>query len=222
MTPSPSDTLTNKDNELDQLATHLAAQVRAGRMPEKTARMQIFEKVYTSGILQEETRRWCRKNSVPLHMHESVVDEVDHFYMLKILDLPTESAAEKGATDSTNQYGRKFFDLNQFADGASATGSIRQALSDYTLMHQTHYRSARRRTHNVITSTDLLEGNIEPGSPLSHLLKDLPIAQDTAVHHVLDAGRDERIEGLHAARTSTVRGKRGTSRTMVEATTVQE
>ncbi|MDD9207042.1 hypothetical protein PU560_11270 [Georgenia sp. 10Sc9-8] len=215
-------------DDLDALATSLSRQVLAGEIAEPAARMAIYEAVFKTDLVRSETLRWCHKHGIAAFQHEEMVEAADDFYTRKILDLPsehqlTEAGDEANGLDSTGRNGRKFFELGAFADGASAAGSIRQALSDYTLMGRTLLRSVNRtrRGGQVITSTDLLEGSIEADNPLAHLVHEIPAAADAAVAHVIDAGRSDRLDHLYDAHRQAVSGKRGAMRTQIDASTVR-
>src|SRR5690606_29328878 len=160
--------------------------VRAGALAERDARMAIYEAVFRTRIVPTETLRYCHRHSIARYLHDDMVEAAVDFYTRKILDLPSV----EGATgDSRGRNGTKFFDLEVFAEGASAAGSIRQALGDYTLMHRTLLRSVRsaRRVGQVV-STDLLEGTIDAEGRLAGLMHELPIEPDPAAE-ILEADR---------------------------------
>lgn len=206
-------------DELDRTTTDLARQVGAGDLTEREARMTIFEAVFRTGIVRAETARYCHRHNIARFLHDDMVDAAIDFYTRKILDLPSVD----GATgDSTGRNGTKFFDLEVFAAGASAAGSIRQALGDYTLMHRTLLRSVRAtRRVGQIVSTDLLEGTIDSEGRLAGLVHELPVVPDLAAQ-VLDAGRDERLDRLYAAHETASTRQRGVLRTHVDASAIRD
>jgi hypothetical protein len=206
-------------DELDRTTTDVARRVRDGDLTEREARMIVFEAVFRTGIVPSETARYCHRHGIARFLHDDMVDAAVDFYTRKILDLPSVDGAEG---DSTGRNGTKFFDLEVFAGGASAAGSIRQALGDYTLMHRTLLRSVRSaRKVGQIISTDLLEGTVDAEGRLAGLLQELPVVPDPAAH-VLDAARDEELERLHAAHETAATRQRGVLRMQVDAAAIRE
>jgi hypothetical protein len=206
-------------DELDHTTTDVARRVRDGELTEREARMIVFEAVFRTGIVPSETTRYCHRHGIARFLHDDMVDAAVDFYTRKILDLPSADGAEG---DSTGRNGTKFFDLTVFAGGASAAGSIRQALGDYTLMHRTLLRSVRSaRKVGQIISTDLLEGTIDSEGRLAGLMHELPVVPDPAAQ-VLDAGRDEELERLHAAHETAASRQRGVLRTHVDAAAIRD
>ena len=219
-TPSTNDRVQVHDHasdELDHLTADLARRVRAGSVVEKDARMAIFEAVFRTGIVASETQRYCHRHNVARYLHDDMVEAAVDFYTRKILDLPST----EGAADSRGRNGTKFFDLEVFADGASAAGSIRQALSDYTLMHRTLLRSVRsaRRVGQVV-STDLLEGTVDADGRLAGLLHELPVEPDPAAE-VVDAGRAARLDHLYEVHAGAAARQRGVLRAHIDAAAVR-
>lgn len=224
MTLSPAPTPLTSD-ELDALATSLARQVVEGTLEESAARMAIYEAVFRTDIIRTETLKWCRRSNVYPHQYDDMVDAATDFYTRKILDLPTNQSDNDGAPkDSTGRNGKKFFDLAAFADGASAAGSIRQALSNYTLMFRTLYRSVNGITQRgrVIINTDLLQGDLDPESRMRGLLAELPVEEDHAVTHAVDGGHSDRVRLLADMHSEAVNGQRGASRTRIDAGFIRE
>lgn len=206
-------------DELDRTTTEVARRVRSGDLAEREARMIVFEAVFRTGIVPSETMRYCYRHSIARFLHDDMVDAAVDFYTRKILDLPSVDGAEG---DSTGRNGTKFFDLEVFAGGASAAGSIRQALGDYTLMHRTLLRSVRAaRKIGQIVSTDFLEGTIDSEGRLAGLVHELPVVPDLA-GQVLDAGRDEELDRLCAAHESAATRQRGVLRTHVDAAAIRD
>ncbi|MFJ2299491.1 hypothetical protein [Oerskovia paurometabola] len=206
-------------DELDRTTTDVARRVRAGDLTEREARMIVFEAVFRTGIVRSETARYCHRHGIARFLHDDMVDAAVDFYTRKILDLPSTDGAEG---DSRGRNGTKFFDLEVFAGGASAAGSIRQALGDYTLMHRTLLRSVRSaRKVGQIVSTDLLEGTIDAEGRLAGLVHELPVVPDLAVQ-VLDAGRDEEIDRLCAAHESAATRQRGVLRMHIDAAAIRD
>ena len=206
-------------DELDRTTTDVARRVRAGSLTEREARMVVFEAVFRTGIVPSETSRYCHRHSIARFLHDDMVDAAVDFYTRKILDLPSGDGVEG---DSTGRNGTKFFDLDVFAGGASAAGSIRQALGDYTLMHRTLLRSVRSaRRVGQIVSTDLLEGTIDAEGRLAGLVHELPVVPDLAAQ-VLDAGRDEELDQLCAAHESAATRQRGVLRMHVDAAAIRD
>ncbi|OLT53609.1 hypothetical protein BJF88_10655 [Cellulosimicrobium sp. CUA-896] len=206
-------------DELDRTTTELALRVRAGTLAEREARMRIYEATFRTGIVRAETLRYCHRHNIARFLHDDMVEAAVDFYTRKILDLPSVDGAEG---DSTGRNGTKFFDLEVFADGASAAGSIRQALGDYTLMHRTLLRSVRSaRKVGQIVSTELLEGTIDADGRLAGLVHELPVVPDPAAE-VLDAGRNERLDRLYDAHGSAAARQRGVLRTHIDASAIRD
>ncbi|MBE9925449.1 hypothetical protein G8C93_06030 [Cellulosimicrobium cellulans] len=206
-------------DELDRLTTDLALRVRAGALPEREARMAVFEAVFRTGIIPSETLRYCHRHDVARFLHDDMVEAAVDFYTRKLLDLPS---ADGATGDSTGRNGTKFFDLEVFADGASAAGSIRQALGDYTLMHRTLLRTVRSaRRVGQIVSTDLLEGTVDDEGRLAGLLHELPVVPDPATD-VVDAGRSAQLEQLYETHVSAAARQRGVLRTQIDAGAIRE
>lgn len=224
MTVSPAPTPLTSD-ELDTLATDLARQVRDGRLEESKARMAIYEAVFRTDIIRTETLKWCRRSGIFPHQFDDMVDAAHDFYTKKILDLPTHQSDDDDAPkDSTGRNGKKFFDLAAFADGASAAGSIRQALSNYTLMFRTLYRSVNgiNQRGRVIINTDLLQGDLDEDSRMRSLLAELPVEQDHASTNGEDPSHSDRIRLLADMHSEAVNGQRGASRTRIDAGFIRE
>lgn len=83
-------------DELDRLTTDLALRVRAGALPEREARMAVFEAVFRTGIIPSETLRYCHRHDVARFLHDDMVEAAVDFYTRKLLDLPSADGATGG------------------------------------------------------------------------------------------------------------------------------
>ncbi|MFC7879633.1 hypothetical protein [Isoptericola sp. NPDC057391] len=216
----PRPTLHDRESEeLDRTTSELARRVRSGSLAERDARMSIYEAVFRTRLVPTETLRYCHRHSIARYLHDDMVDAAVDFYTRKILDLPSTDGA---AGDSRGRNGTKFFDLEVFADGASAAGSIRQALGDFTLMHRTLLRSVRAtRRVGQIVSTELLEGTLDADGRMAGLLHELPVVPDHAAE-VVELGRDERLDRLHATHVDAAARQRGVLRTHIDAAVLRD
>ncbi|MEV8028591.1 hypothetical protein [Cellulosimicrobium funkei] len=71
-------------DELDRLTTDLALRVRAGALPEREARMAVFEAVFRTGIIPSETLRYCHRHDVARFLHDDMVEAAVDFYTRKL------------------------------------------------------------------------------------------------------------------------------------------
>ena len=114
-------------DELDPTVGDLARDVEAGLVDEDTARMMMFEAVFRSGLIKSATTDWCGKNNLDAYLLDDMVDQAEGFCRDKILEV-----------------GSDFFSIKVLAQGASASGAIRQMLRSNLLMANTFLRKVRR------------------------------------------------------------------------------